>query len=163
MGGRDRRHRLQTVGDRPVQLRGVDGVALGGSWPPASSTRPSSRVACDRYIVAWPSLGPAWYAGLGEEYRSISAVVATLPPAAMTFRPWLRARRTTPLVAPVGVQPAHRLKAAGQRRQESHPDREATEAHPGEEQPSAGGGQHVGVGGHAQPVGVTLQVRLAWW
>jgi hypothetical protein len=90
VGGRDRRHRLQTVGDRPVQLRGVDGVALGGSWPPASSTRPSSRVACDRYIVAWPSLGPAWYAGLGEAYRSISAVVATLPPAAMTLRPWLK-------------------------------------------------------------------------
>ena len=41
-------------------------------------------------MVAWPRLGPAWYTGLGEEYRSISTVVATLPPAAMTCRPWLK-------------------------------------------------------------------------
>ena len=58
-----------------------------------------------------------------------------------------------PLIAPVGVQPAHRLEAAGQRPQESHPDGQAAEAHPGEEEPSTGGRQHVGVGGHAQPVG----------
>ena len=58
-----------------------------GSWPPASSTRPSSRVACDRYFVARPRLGPARYTGLGEEYRSISAVVATLPAATIILRP----------------------------------------------------------------------------